>query len=173
MFRPNFKVKELGKMGKPNVLILVRRFDKLFPKHKVKYEFLQAIERVANVSYHHAVGEILEIVKRQKRRQDFIFHNNITEKNFLSHKLKNIYKININNGANIINDHRKNDQRRKYFKDNNISLIFSVSKTPFLKRFPEYKSKFRFLPFSINPTIITNRSLKKDIDFLLMGHIAK
>jgi len=160
-------------MGKPNVLILVRRFDKLFPKHKVKYEFLQAIERVANVSYHHGDGDILEIVKRQKRRPDFIFHYDITAKNFLSPKIKNLDKINIPVGAYVIDAHWKNDQRRKYFKENNISLIFSVSKTPFLKRFPEYKSKFRFLPFSINPTIIRNRSLKKDIDFLLMGHIAK
>ena len=159
-------------MSKLNILILVRRFDKLFPKHKVKYEFLQAIERVANVSYHHKDGDILDILKRQKHRPDFIFHYDITSRNRLSPHIKNLNKIDIPVGAYVIDAHWKNGQRKKYFKENNISLIFSVSRRPFLKRFPEYKSKLRFLPFSVNPELIRNWNLKKDIDFLLMGHIA-
>ncbi|HLR51427.1 MAG TPA: glycosyltransferase [Candidatus Avamphibacillus sp.] len=160
-------------MSKLNILILVRRFDKLYPKHKVKYEFLQAIERVANVAYHHEDGDILEIVKRQKHRPDFIFHYDITARNILSPKINNLDKIDIPVGAYVIDAHWDNALRKKYFKENKISLIFSVSKAPFLKRFPEYKSKFRFLPFSINPKLIRNWNLKKDIDFLLMGLIAK
>lgn len=159
-------------MSKLNILILVRRFDKMFPKHKVKYEFIQALERVANVSYHHEDGDILSILKQQKNRPDFIFHYDITAKNRLSPHIKHLNKIDIPVGAYVIDAHWKNDQRKKYFKENNISLIFSVSKHPFLNRFPEYKSKFRFLPFSINPTIIKNWNLKKDIDFLLMGHLS-
>lgn len=160
-------------MSKPNILILVRRFDKLFPKHKVKYEFLQAIEKVANVSYYHEDGDILNIVKQQTSRPDFIFHYDITAKNRLSPKIQNLNNINIPVGAYVIDAHWKPEQRKKYFKDNNISLIFSVSRRPFLKRHPEYKSKLRFLPFSVNPVLIKDWKLKKDIDFLLMGHIAE
>src|SRR5690625_4458871 len=135
-------------MEKPNILILVRRFDKIYPKHKVKYEFLQAIEEFANVSYHHEDGDILDILKQQNQRPDFIFHYDITAKNRLSPKIKNLNKIDIPIGAYVVDAHWKNDERKKYFKENNISVIFSVSKRPFLKRFPEYKSKLRFLPFS-------------------------
>lgn len=160
-------------MSNLHILILVRRFDQLFPKHKVKYEFLQAIEKVANVSYHHDDGDILEILKQQEHQPDFIFHYDITAKNRLSPDIKNLNKIDIPIGAYVIDAHWKNDQRKKYFNENNISLIFSVSKHPFLQRFPDYKTKFRFLPFSINPRIIKDWKLEKDIDFLLMGHIAE
>lgn len=160
-------------MIKPNILILVRRFDQLFPKHKGKYEFLQEIERVANVAYHHEDGDIFEILKRQKVKPDFILHYDITAKHFLSPKIENLDKIDIPVGAYVIDAHWDNTQRKKYFKDNNISLIFSVSKHPFLKRFPEFKSQFRFLPFSINPNFIRNWGQVKDIDYLLMGHISR
>src|SRR5690625_422110 len=160
-------------MGKLNILILVRRFDRTFPKHKVKYEFLQAIEKVANVTYHHEDGDILDILKQQNKIPDFILHYDITSRHILSPRIQNLDKIDIPVGAYVIDAHWDNDERRKYFEQNNISLIFSVSKRPFLKRFPEYASKLRFLPFSINPTIIKNWNLKKDIDFLLMGHIAR
>src|SRR5690625_4195475 len=160
-------------MSKLSILILVKRFDKLFPKHKVKYEFLEAIENIATVSYHHEDGDILDILKQQKNEPDFIFHYDITARNRLSPKITNLNKIDIPVGAYVIDAHWKNDQRRAYFKESNISLIFSVSKQTFLARFPEYKSKFRFLPFSINPSLIRNWNLKKDIDFLLMGHISK
>jgi len=160
-------------MEKPNILILVRRFDKIYPKHKVKYEFLEAIEEFANVSYHHEDGDILDILKQQKNRPDFIFHYDITAQHLLSPKIVNLDKIDIPIGAYVIDAHWKNDKRREYFQKNNISLIFSVSKHAFLERFPEFKSKFRFMPFSINPKIIRNWGLAKDIDFLLMGHIAQ
>src|SRR5699024_2853021 len=150
------KVKEVGKMEKPNILILVRRFDKIYPKHKVKYEFLEAIEEFANVSYHHEDGDILDILKQQKNRPDFIFHYDITAQHLLSPKIVNLDKIDIPIGAYVIDAHWKNDKRREYFQKNNISLIFSVSKHAFLERFPEFKSKFRFMPFSINPKIIRN-----------------
>src|SRR5690625_987024 len=162
-----FLIKGLDQMSKLNILILVRRFDKLFPKHKVKYEFLQAIEAVANVSYHHDDGDILDILKQQKNRPDFILHYDITAKNTLSPHIKNLNKIDIPVGAYIIDAHWKPEQRKKYLKENNISLIFSVSKYPFLQRFPEYKSKFCFLPFSVNPALIKDWKLKKDINFLL------
>ncbi len=160
-------------MDKPNILILVRRFDKLFPKHKVKYEFLQAIEKVANVTYHHEDGDILAILKQQKVKPDFILHYDITARNLLSPRIKHLDKIDIPIGAYVIDAHWRPDQRKEYFESNNISLIFSVSKYPFLKRYPEYKGKFRYLPFSINPNIIKDWQLPKDIDYLLMGHIAR
>lgn len=160
-------------MSKPNILILVRRFDKLYPKHKVKYEFLQAIEKVANVSYHHEDGDILQILQRQRQRPDFILHYDITAKNRLSPNIENLNRINIPIGAYVIDAHWNNQERRRYFKENDISLIFSVSKRPFLKRFPDFKSKLRFLPFSINQEIIRNWNLEKDTNFLLMGHIAE
>lgn len=159
-------------MRKLNILILVRKFDKLYPKHKVKYEFLQAIEKVANVAYHHEDGDILDILNQQTTQPDFILHYDITAKYRLTPKIKNFNQIDIPIGAFVIDAHWEPEHRKAYIESNNISLIFSVSKYPFLKRHPEYQSKFRFLPFSINPSVIRNWNQKENIDFLLMGHIA-
>ena len=160
-------------MRKLNILILVRRFDEIYPKHKVKYEFLQTIERVAHVTYHHEDGDILAILKRQQRKPDFILHYDITADYRLSPKIRNLNKINIPIGAYVIDAHWKPEVRKEYVMKNNISLIFSVSKYPFLKRYPEYRNKFRFLPFSINPNLIRDWKLQKKIDFLFMGHISR
>lgn len=160
-------------MKKLNILILVRRFDIIYPKHKVKFEFLQAIEKFANVTYHHDDGDIFDILKTQKTQPDFILHYDVTAKNRLSPIITNLNKVNIPVGAYVIDAHWKPEERKKYFIENNISLIFSVTKRPFLKRHPEYESKFHFLPFSINPHVVKDWKLKKENDYLLMGLIAE
>src|SRR5690625_1937846 len=106
-------------MGKPNILILVRRFDKLYPKHKVKYEFLQELEALAHEYYHHKDGDILDILKQQKNQPDFIFHYDITAQNRLSPKIENLDKIDIPIGTYVIDAHWKPEKRKEYFQKNN------------------------------------------------------
>src|SRR5690625_3330433 len=112
-------------MGKPNILILVRRFDKLYPKHKVKYEFLQALEEFSNVSYHHEDGDILEILEQQKKQPDFILHYHITAQNPVPPDMGNLDKIDNPVGTYVMDAHWKPEQRKEDFKKQSISLILS------------------------------------------------
>ena len=56
-----------------------------------------------------------------------------------------------------------------YIEESKIDIIFSATKHPFLIVFPQYRDKLRWLPWSINPRIMTDWKKKKDIDYLLMG----
>ena len=69
----------------------------------------------------------------------------------------------------MIDTHYSPKKRRRYFKKRKIDLIFSATKYPFLAEFPEYKHKFRWLPFSINPSVYKDWGLEKSIKYLLMG----
>src|SRR5699024_8415171 len=57
----------------------------------------------------------------------------------------------------------------KYFENNNVDIIFSVSKHPFLNVFPQYEKKLSWMPWSINPQIMKDWKQKKDIQKLLLG----
>src|SRR5699024_1335849 len=47
--------------------------------------------------------------------------------------------------------------------------IFSTTKNPFQKVFPQFKDKLRWLPWAINPKVMKDWRLEKSIDYLLMG----
>ncbi|MDY0405041.1 glycosyltransferase [Virgibacillus sp. 179-BFC.A HS] len=75
----------------------------------------------------------------------------------------------IPKGCFVIDLHWSPSARRKYIEDNGINLVFSVTKHPFLKVFPELKEKLCWIPWSINPAIMKDWGMEKDIDSLLMG----
>ncbi|MBX9968378.1 glycosyltransferase family 1 protein [Priestia aryabhattai] len=150
------------------ILILTKEFDKLYPKQKPKYDFFRSVEKFAEVRYWHKDGEINFILENLDFTPDFIFHYDITGYAF-SPKITGLDNIEIPKGTYVIDEHWNPTERRKYFNDNKIDLIFSATKEAFLKRYPSYKDKFRFLPLSINPALIKDWNIDRDIDFLLMG----
>lgn len=150
------------------VLILTKRFW-LYPKHQPKIDMIKALEKHCEVYYWYHDGHIDTILKSLNIKPDFIFHYDIAWNYGLAPKIDGLGDTDILKGCYVIDLHWKPDMRRKYFKENKIDLIFSATKHPFLKVFPEYKSKFRWLPWSINPSIMKDWKMKKDIDSLLMG----
>ncbi|WP_134704967.1 glycosyltransferase [Ammoniphilus sp. YIM 78166] len=159
-------------MKRLKLLFLVKPFGSKYPKHKAKYDFLRAIEEFAEVKYWNNDGDIREILKKLNYSPDFIFHYDVGWNFTYAPKIKGLEKLTIPVGSYVIDVHSPKEQRLRYFKESKVDLIFSVTKHPFLKAFPQYKSKFRFLPFSINPDVIKNWKEPKDIDFLLMGLIS-
>lgn len=158
-------------MEKLKILILVREFWKKFPKHKPKFETIQAIEKYADVRYWYRNGHINEIMEKLNFRPDFIIHYDIAWGSALSPSISGLDKIDIPKGAFVIDIHYNTGARRKYFVQNKIDLIFSLTKSAFLKTYPEYKEKFRWVPFSINPEVFKDWKLNKEIDYLLMGAV--
>ncbi|WP_449539524.1 glycosyltransferase family protein [Ferdinandcohnia sp. Marseille-Q9671] len=156
-------------MEKIKILILVRPFWKNYPKHKPKFESLQAIEKYADVRYWYNNGNIDDIIGRLNFRPDFIIHYDIAWGSALSPSISGLNKIDIPKGAFVIDIHYNTGARRKYFVNNKIDLIFSLTKSAFLKTYPEYNEKFRWIPFSINPDVCKDWQLNKEIDYLLMG----
>ncbi|WBW96618.1 glycosyltransferase [Oceanirhabdus sp. W0125-5] len=156
-------------MKKLKILILIRRFDIKYPKHKHLFDSIAALEEFAEVQYWHEDGNIHEILKKIKIEPDFIFMYDTTWGHGLTPEIKGLGKIKIPKGCYVIDVHHKVENRRSYIENNKIDLIFSPSKRFFLKHHSEYKDKLRWIPFAINPDIIKDWKLEKDINFLLMG----
>ncbi|MFP3886607.1 glycosyltransferase [Priestia filamentosa] len=156
---------------KLKVLILVRPFWITYPKHKAKSDTIKAIEQFADVRYWYTNGEIKTILKTLKFQPDFIFHYDIAYGFALSPYITGLNEIDIPKGCLVIDAHFSPPTRTKYIEDAKINLIFSITKETFLKTYPMYDDKFRWWPFSINPSIFKDHQLQKDVDFLLMGQV--
>lgn len=150
------------------ILILIKPFW-IYPKHKPKGDMIKALEAYADVYYWSKDGHINDILKNLNINPDFIFHYDIAWNYGLAPKIEGLDQVDILKGCYVIDLHWSPTQRVHYFENSKVDLIFSATKHPFLKVFPTYKDKFRWLPWSINPKIMKDWGLDKSIDSLLMG----
>lgn len=167
------------------ILILIRPFWKTYPKHKQKFDMIRAIEEFAEVKYWYEDGNIIDILNNLNFKPDFIFHYDIAWRYKLAPRITGLDKVNIPKGCFIIDLHynpsrrdvlKHSEQSRvEYIRKNRIDLVFAPTKHPFYQTYPEFTKIHRWLPWSINPKIIKDWKLKKDIKYLLMGqvHISK
>src|SRR5690625_2641281 len=151
--------------SKLKILVLIKEIWKL-PKHRPKMDMIRALEKFADVYYWHEDGHLNDILKKLNITPDFIFHYDIAWKNGLAPHITGLAETEIGTGCFVIDLHWKPKARIRYFEDNGINLIFSVTKHPFLHVFPQYKGKLRWLPWSINPKIMRNYHLNKENDAL-------
>lgn len=156
---------------KPKILILIRPFTNKYPKHLSKFETIQAIEKFADVRYWYRDGNIHDILAQLKFQPDFIFHYDMGYGYALAPRIAGLHEVDIPKGCYVIDAHYSPGERRKYFERNKIDLIFSATKSAFLKTYANDKDRFRWLPFSINPAVFKDWQLEKDIDFLLIGQL--
>lgn len=142
---------------------------KTYPKHKPKYETIKSIEKYAEVKYWHTNGNIHDIMKQLNFTPDFILHYDMGWNYALGPYISGLSEVKIPKGCFVIDSHYSPKERSNYFESNKIDLIFSITKSHFLKTYPNFKDRFRWFPFSINSSIFKDYQLEKDIDFLLMG----
>ncbi|MBO8156435.1 MAG: glycosyltransferase [Bacillaceae bacterium] len=163
---------------KPRILMFIKPFWKSMAKHRAKGDLIKSICEYADVMYWYHDGHAPQIVDylntKYQFKPDFIFHYD-NASSYLSPDISGLEQLSIPKGYYVIDIHDGAHQRlRKTFIENHkIDLIFSVSKYPFLRTFPEYAHKFRWLPWSINPRIIKDWNMPKDIDYLLLGLVGQ
>lgn len=153
---------------KLKILVLLKPFW-VYEKHKPKVDIIKALEKHAEVYYWYKPGHIKDIIKALNVTPDFIFHYDIAWNYGLAPKIDGLADVDIPKGCFVIDLHWKPRERINYFQSTNIDIIFSVTKHPFMQVFPQYEEKLCWLPWSINPQVMKDWNLKKDIDSLLMG----
>nr|QOY38648.1 glycosyltransferase [Anaerobacillus isosaccharinicus] len=151
------------------MLLLIRRFDLQFPKHKSKFDIFKALEEFCNVFYWSDDDSIHSILKTIKIKPDFILQYDPAWKNTLSPKVFDLKEVDIPKGIYVNDSHAEVGKRKKYFRENKYDLIFSVTKEAFLKNYPSFKKQFVWSPFSIDPKIYKDWGQEKTIKYLLMG----
>lgn len=153
---------------KLKILVLIKPFW-INPRHMPKVHFIKSLEKYADIYYWHQDGHIQDIIKKLNIVPHFIFHYDIAWNYALAPNIYGLSEINILKGCFVIDLHWNPKKRIEYLSENKIDLIFSATKHPFLKTFPQFKQHFRWLPWSINPDVFKDWGLEKDIDMLLMG----
>lgn len=158
-------------MAKPiKILMLAKRFAEAMPKHRHKFDMLEAIEKAADVRYWTKDGDIFDIMARLDFQPDMIFHYDFEWRNAFAPHIKNLDRVGILKGCYVLDVHFDPAARREYFdRTAKPDMIFSASKYPFLDAFPENASRFEWLPFGIHPGMIKDYGLPKDIRYSLMG----
>lgn len=156
--------------GRLKLLILTKKFADKMPKHQHKYDMITAIEAEADVRYWHQDGHIDDILGALDFTPDFIFHYDIEWHHAFAPKISGLPSVSIPTGCYVLDVHYAPQIRKAYFnKSGKPDLIFSASKYPFLKAFPECESRFVWLPFGINPNIIKDYGLPKKYRYSLAG----
>ncbi|WP_068672582.1 glycosyltransferase [Oceanobacillus sp. Castelsardo] len=150
------------------ILVLIKQFG-IYVKHQPKMEMIKEIEKYADIYYWHKDGHIKDIIRQIGITPDFIFHYDIAWNYGLAPNVQGLNEVDIKKGCFVIDLHWKPEERIRYFENVGIDIIFSPTKHPFYKVFPQYKDKHSWLPWSINPAIMKDWKLKKSIDYLLMG----
>ena len=85
--------------------------------------------------------------------------------------MKGLEKVNIPIGYMPHDVDAEVDIRREYLNQNNISLIFPLYKESFLRLYPEFTDKLRWLPHHVNTEMFKDYNLVKDMDALLIGRV--
>ncbi|MFE8695018.1 glycosyltransferase [Cytobacillus sp. FJAT-53684] len=155
---------------KLKTLILIKPFWRNMAKHKPKFGVLKQFEEYSDVVYWHQNGEIKTILKMLEEKNgfipDFILYYDLN----LAPKIKGLGEITIPKGLYIIDLNESRITLLKHFINNNkIDLLFSVTKQRFHAVFPDFKEKFRWLPWSVDQEVFKDWKKEKDIKFLLMG----
>ncbi|QOT08097.1 glycosyltransferase [Paenibacillus sp. JNUCC32] len=158
-------------MDKLKILFLIKPFDTMYAKHKQKFESIREIEKFATVRYWYEDGNILEILKKLNFQPDCIVHYDIAWGYAFAPRITGLDQVDIPKGCFVLDKHYSKETRIEYIESNKIDIIFSRSKQRFIEVFPQYSNKLRWLPFSINPEIMKDWKLKKDITYLLMGQV--
>lgn len=156
-------------MKRLKILILIRNFSAVFPKHKFKTDMVRAIEEFADVRYWTIDGDIERIIKALKFKPDFILHYDIGWSYTYAPKIEGLGSCNIPVGCFVNDIHNPRYERTSYFESVKPALIFTTYDKPFKKHFPEYAARQIWWPFGINPNVFKDWHLEKTIDYLLMG----
>ncbi|HOC08576.1 MAG: glycosyltransferase [Clostridiales bacterium] len=161
-------------MSRLNILV----FAKLNrPINRHLKDFIVELHNHANVVVWEKDGwglnHVLKALKGRGFSPNFIFYYDFVYRHIYAPKIYGLGWTNLPKGVYYIDLQTQTSERREFIKNNRIDLIFSPSKDFFFRTLPEFKDKFRWLPFSNNPDIFKDWHLKKDIDILLMGRVKK
>lgn len=152
-----------------NVLVLIKPFHKSYPKHKAKIGMITALEEYADVTYWDQDGDIRDIIDELKIEPDFIFHYDVAWNHAFAPAISGLDQVDIPKGCMVIDVHWTKQARVDYFINNNIDLIFSISKHPFLSVWPEFEDRLHWWPWAVDPEVFKDWNLEREYDYLLMG----
>lgn len=134
--------------------------------------FIAELANQTDLMLWHDPGDIRDIIKKCKVKPDFII---LHEHGLYGPNITGISNVDIPCGAylhdlNQIMNNNTNTIKAAIDRDS-IQYIFTIIRNKFIKWYPEYVDRMRWLPHCIDPAIFRDYDLQKDIDYLMIGNI--
>jgi hypothetical protein len=130
-----------------------------------QYYLSTELAKITDLVLWHQPGKITSILHKMRFQPDFILLNDISH----SPVITGLSTVNIPKGIIMYDVHNRIDERKQYISNNGIQYVFSVCRDMFFKHYPEYRTRFGWLPHFINPNIFKDYKQPKTINWLLMG----
>ncbi|WP_219838742.1 glycosyltransferase [Paenibacillus sp. R14(2021)] len=139
------------------------------PDHYFKLELATLPD--VHVHFREQGGYLPDILSTLDFIPDFIYMDNFKHSRNLSALPTGMNKVSIPKGILFHDVNRSNDTFRSYVKENKIDLIFVHYRDAFLKYFPKYHDRLRWLPNHAYKPVFHRYNVQKTIDYLMMGRV--
>ena len=157
-----------------NILVLDHDFSDSYYKNSVylwdELKKLTNCVLLTPTQYDYPAIKIEDILNMCPFKPDFIIINEFFIFNH-NWNIEGLEKVNIPIGYMPHDIDSSVDTRRNYLHQNKISLIFPLYKESFLRHYPEFSDKLRWLPHHVNTEIFKDYNLVKDMDALFIGRV--
>lgn len=150
-----------------NILFITRDFTNRIEKSS-QYLF-EELRKYVNVETCNQDGHIVEILRTERSKPDFILLNDM-KPDYCPH-VGGFNEINIPVSA-IVHDLKyKPNQRKRFYERENIQYLFTHYREAFISLFPEFIHRMIWFPHHVPTNIFKDYKLTKNIDILMMGAI--
>lgn len=154
-------------MKRLKILFITKDFSQYLERN---FHYLQLeLAKHADLALCHEGGRLDEILQRIPFTPDFILLNDMFHSTHCP-PVEGVFDLQIPWGM-IMHDLHGHVDKRREFLANRPENIFTIYRSAFRQRYPEYEGKLHWLPHFAEPTVFQNYNQPKDIDILLMGAI--
>ncbi|WP_055109164.1 glycosyltransferase [Paenibacillus ihumii] len=154
-------------MKRLKILFITKDFSQYLERN---FYYLQLeLAKHADLALCHEGGELPEILRRLPFTPDFILLNDMFHSTHCP-PVEGVFDLQIPWGM-IMHDLHGHVEKRKAFLARKPPNIFTIYRSAFRNRYPEYEGNLYWLPHFAEPTVFQNYHQVKDIDILLMGAI--
>ncbi|WP_162162942.1 glycosyltransferase [Gorillibacterium massiliense] len=116
-------------------------------------------------------GYLPDILRQLDFVPDFIYFDDFESVRGVYGIPSGLNEINIPKGILFHDVFRVRDEFRDFVIENQFDLVFAHYRDSFLRYFPEFQDRFRWLPNHVYPKVFHNYQLEKTIDYLMMGKV--
>ena len=133
------------------------------------YNFLNEVQKLAEVYVWHKSGDIKEIIDEIGIVPDFVFINEFEE--LLSPKIIGLASLTIPYAVLLYDLHYDLERRKEALGSAGVKYIFALYRDKFYEWYSEFSPQFLWLPHHVDTSVFQDYNLSKEIDSLLMGYM--
>jgi hypothetical protein len=154
-------------MKKLKILFITKDYSQYIFRNQ--YYLSTELSKITDLVLWHQSWNIHDILRKIRFKPDFILMNDISHSPIIT----GLSHVDIPKGIIMYDIHRNIEERKQFISQNDLHYVFSVCRDLFFRYYPEYSTRFRWLPHFINPDIFKDYSQPKTINMLMMGVLSK